>query len=98
MLYFTQEDPAASESDHSNCGQHGPGDMSEDEDIAENVPLKRSSRLKRPAPCCMLCDSQIREECECNGRNIPGHSKCAWMCLACRAEVRNWYGCLEQHM
>ena len=98
MLYFTREDPAASESDHSDRGQHGPGDTSEDEDIAESVPLRRSSRLKRPAPRCTLCDSQIREECECNGRNVPGHSKRARTCLACRAEARNWYGCLKHHM
>ena len=54
MLYLTREDSAASESDHSDRGQHGPRDMSEDEDIAESVPLRRSSRLKRPAPCCTL--------------------------------------------
>ena len=40
MLYLLREDLAASESDHSNCGQHGPGDTSEDEDIAESVPLR----------------------------------------------------------
>ena len=72
MLYLPQEDPAASESDR---GQHGLGDASEDEDVAESVLLRRSSRLKRPAPRCTLCDSQIREECEGNGRNVPGHSK-----------------------
>ena len=73
MLYLPREVSAASESDHSDRGQHGPGDMSEDEDIAESVPLRRSSRLKRPTPRCTLCDSQIREECEYNGCNIPGH-------------------------
>ena len=95
MLYLPREDPAASESDHSDRGQHGPRDTSEDEDVAESVPLRRSSRLKRPAPRCTLCDSQIREECEGNGRNVPGHSKRARTCLACRAEKRNRYGCLE---
>ena len=40
MLYLPQEDPAASESNHSDCGQHGPGDTSEDEDVAKNVPLR----------------------------------------------------------
>ena len=75
MLYLPREDPAASESDHSDRGQHGPGDTSEYKDVAESVPLRRSSRLKRPAPRCTLCDSQIREECEGNGRNIPGHPK-----------------------
>ena len=74
MLYLLREDPAASESDHSDRGQRGPEDTSEDIDGAESVPLRRSSRLKRPAPHCTLCDSQIREECE---GNIPGHSKCA---------------------
>ena len=67
MLYLTQEDPTASESDHSDRGQHRPRDTSEDEDIAKSVPLRRNSRLKRPAPNCMLCDSQIREECKCVG-------------------------------
>ena len=95
MLYLPREDPAASESDHRDRGQHGPGDTSEDEDVAESVPPRRSSRLKRPAPRCTLCDSQIREECEGNGRNIPGHSKRARTCLACRVEKRNRYGCLE---
>ena len=95
MLYLPREDPAASESDHRDRGQHGPGDTSKDEDVAESVPLRRSSRLKRPAPRCTLCDSQIREECEGNGRNVPGHSKRARTCLACRAEKQNRYGCLE---
>ena len=90
MLYLPQEDPAASESNHSNRGQRGPGDTSENDDVAESVPLRRSSRLKRPAPRCTLCDSQIREECE---GNVPGHSKRTRTCLACRAENR--YGCLE---
>ena len=94
MLYLPWEDPAVSESDHSDRDQHGPGDTSEDKDVAESVPLRRSSRLKRPALHCTLCDSQIREECECNGCNVPGHSKRARMCLACRAEGRNRYGCL----
>ena len=62
MLYLPREDPAASESDHSDCGQRGPGDTSEDDDVAESVPLRQSSGLKRPAPRCTLCDSQIREE------------------------------------
>ena len=84
MLYLPREDPAASESDHSNHGQRGPGDTSEDDDVVESVPLRRSSRLKRPAPRCTLCDSQIREECE---GNVPGHSKRARMCLACRRET-----------
>ena len=75
MLYLMREDPIASESNHSNCGQHGPRDTSEDEDIAESVPLRRSSRLKRPALRCTLYDSQIREECKCNGCNIPGKFK-----------------------
>ena len=68
MLYLTREDHAASQSDHNDRGQHEPRDTSEDEDIVESVPLRRSSRLKRPAPHCTLCDSQIKEECECNGR------------------------------
>ena len=76
-----EQDPAASESDHSD---RGPGDTSEDDDVAESVPLRRSSRLKRPAPRCTLCDFQIREECE---GNVPVHSKRARTCLACRAEV-----------
>ena len=88
MLYLPREVPAASESDHSDRGQHGSGDTSEDEDIAESVPLRRSSRLKRPTPRCTLCDSQMREKCECNGHNIPGHSKRARTCLACRAEAK----------
>ena len=46
MLYLPQEDPAASESNHSDRAQHGPGDTSEDDDVAESVPLGRSSRLK----------------------------------------------------
>ena len=33
--------------------------------------------------------------CEGNGRNVPGHSKRARTYLACRAEKRNRYGCLE---
>ena len=86
MLYLPRENPAASKSDRS---QHGPRDTSEDEDVAESVSLRRSSRLKRPAPCCTLCDSQIREECEGNGCNIPGHSKRTRTCLACRAEGGN---------
>ena len=98
MLYLMREDPRASESDHSDRGQHGPRDTSEDEDIAESVLLRQSSRLKRPAPCCMLCDSQIREECECNGCNVSGQSKHARMCLACRVEARNRYGCLKLYM
>ena len=40
MLYLMWEDPAASESDHSGRGQHGPGDTSEDEDIAESALLR----------------------------------------------------------
>ena len=73
MLYLMWEDPAASESNHSDHGQHGPRDTSEDEDIAKSVLLRRSSRLKRPALRCTLCDSQISGECECNGHNVPGH-------------------------
>ena len=84
MLYLLREDPPATESDHSDRGQRGPGDTSEDDDGAESVPLRRSSRLKRPAPRCTLCDSQIREECE---GNVPGHLKRARMCLACRVET-----------
>ena len=84
MLYLQREDPAASESDHSHRGRHGPGDTSEEDDVAKSVPLRRSSRLKRPAPRCTLCDSQIREECE---GNVPGHSKRARMCLPCRADT-----------
>ena len=84
MLYLPREDPAASESDHSDRGQREPRDTSEDDDVAESVPLRRSSRLKRLALRCTLCDSQIREECE---GNVPGHSKLAWTCLACRVEV-----------
>ena len=72
MLYLPWEDCAASESNHSDHGQRGPGDTSEDDDVVESVPLRWSSRLKRPAPRCTLCDSQIREECE---GNVPGHSK-----------------------
>ena len=78
MLYLTQEDPAASENDHRDHGQHGPRNTSGDKDIAEYVPLRRSTRLKRPAQGCTLCNSQIRE---CNVRNIPGNTKCARMCL-----------------
>ena len=84
MLYLPREDPTASESDHSDRGKRGPGDTSEDDDVSESVPLRRSSRLKRPAPRCTVCDSQIREECE---GNVPGHSKRARMCLACRVET-----------
>ena len=40
MLYLPWEDPAASESDHSDRGQHGPGDTSEDEDVAERILLR----------------------------------------------------------
>ena len=83
-MYLPREDPAASESDHSDRGQRGPGDTSEDDDVAESIPLRRSSRLKRPASRCTLCDSQIREECE---GNVTRHSKCARTCLACRAET-----------
>ena len=54
MLYLPREDPAASESDHSNRGQRGPGDISEDDDVAESVPLRRSSKLKRPAVRCVI--------------------------------------------
>ena len=84
MLYLPWEDPIASESDHSDRGQRGPGDTSEDDDGAESIPLRRSSRLKRPAPRCTVCDSQIREECE---GNVPGHSKRARTCLACRVKT-----------
>ena len=84
MLYLPREDPAASESDHSDRGQRAPEDTAKDDDVAESVPLRRSSRLKRPAPRCTLYDSQIREECE---GNVPGHSKRARTCLACRAET-----------
>ena len=98
VLYLTQEDPAASESDHSDRGQHGHRDTSEDEDIAESVPLRRSSRLKRPAPRCTLCDSQIREECECNGYNVPGNSKHARTCMTYRVKARNRYGCFKHYM
>ena len=98
MLYLTREDPTASESDHSDCGQHGPRDTSEDKNIADSVLLRQSSRLKRPASRCMLRDSQIREECECNGRNVPGNSKCAWTCLACRIKARNRYGCFKHYV
>ncbi len=71
MLYLPREDPATSESDHSDRGQRGPGDTSEDDDVAERIPLRRSSRLKRPTPRCTVCDSQIREEGE---GNVPGRS------------------------
>ena len=84
MLYLPREDPIASESDHSDRGQRGPGDTSEDDDVAERILLRRSSRLKRPAPRCTVCDSQIREECE---GNVPGHSKRARTCLACRVKT-----------
>ena len=84
MLYLPREDPAASESDHSEHGQCGPRDTSEDNDVAESVLFRRSSRLKRLVPRCTLCDSQIREECE---GNVPGHLKRARTCLACRAET-----------
>ena len=84
MLYLPREDPIASESDHSDRGQRGPGDTSEDDDVAERIPLRRNSRLKRPAPRCTVCDSQIREECE---GNVPGHSKRARTCLACRVKT-----------
>ena len=40
MLYLLREDPTASESDHSDRGQHGPGDTSEDKDVAKSVPLR----------------------------------------------------------
>ena len=40
MLYLPWEDPAASESDHSDRGQRGPGDTCEDYNIAESVPLR----------------------------------------------------------
>ena len=33
--------------------------------------------------------------CEDNGHNVPGHSKSAWTCLACRAEGGNRDGCLK---
>ena len=47
----------------------------------------------------LVCISDISiQVCECNGHNVPGHSRCAWTCLACRAEARNWYGCLKHHM
>ena len=36
MLYLPREDPAASESDHSDRGQHGSGDTSEDDNVAES--------------------------------------------------------------
>ena len=39
-VYSTWEDPAASESDHSDHGQYGPRDTSKDEDIAESVQLR----------------------------------------------------------
>ena len=61
MLYLPREDPIASESEYSDRGQRGPGDTSGDDDGAESIPLRRSSRLKRPAPRCTVCDSQIRE-------------------------------------
>ena len=84
MQYLPREDPAASKSDRSDRGQRGPGDRSEDDNLAESIPLRRSSSLKRPAARCTLCDSQIREESE---GNVPGHSKCARTCLACRVET-----------
>ena len=98
MLYLTREDPAESESDHSDRGQHGPRDTFEDEDIAESVPFRRSSRLKRPAPRCTLCDSQIREECEYNGRNVSRNSKRARTYLVCRVKATNRYGCFKHNM
>ena len=98
MLYLMRENPAKSESDHSDHGLHRPRDTYEDDDIAESVPLRRSSRLKRPAPHCTVCDSQIREEYECNGRNVPGTSKHALTCLACRVKARNRYGCFKRYM
>ena len=84
MLYLPREDPPAAESNHSDRGQCEPGDTSEDDDGAESVPLRRSNRLKRPAPRCTLCDSQIKEECE---GNVPGHSKRTRTFLACRAKT-----------
>ena len=84
MLYLPREDPIASESDHSDRGQRGHGDTSEADDVAESILLRRSRRLKRPAPRCTVCDSQIMEECE---GNVPGHSKRSRTCLACRVKV-----------
>ena len=44
--------------------------------------------------CVCVC-KQALSNCEGNGRNVPGHSKRARTCLACRAEKRNRYGGLE---
>ena len=111
---LTQEDSAASESDHE-CGQNGPrnisddttedgdtterdtsDDTTEDEDTTERVPLRRSSRLKRPAPHCTLCDPQIREECRCNESNVPRNTKRARTSLACIAGKK--HGCCKHYL
>ena len=36
--------------------------------------------------------------CECNGHNVPGNSKHAQTCLACRVKARNRYGCFKNYM
>ena len=48
------------------------------------VPLRRSTRQKRPQPDCHICDHEIRGECS-KRRNLPPGSKCVRLCLACQA-------------
>ena len=74
MLYLPRKDPAASESDHSDRGQRGLGDTSEDE-AADSKDLLRAVR-------CVIPKSGRSVKV-----NVPGHSKRARTCLACRAET-----------
>jgi len=57
------------------------------EEIAEPAPLRRSSRIKRPAPHCPVCDPQIREECDCREQDTRHHAqkRPRFACACCGA-------------
>ena len=60
---------------------------SSSEEEVQPVPLRRSTRNKRPRPHCYLCDHETRKGCD-SERESNGNSskKRARLCLACRAE------------
>lgn len=68
-----QEDTTSVESASGILERDQLSDMAEEsttEEIAKPAPLRRSSRIKRPAPHCHLCDPQIRVECDCREQDM----------------------------
>ena len=69
--------------------ENPPTDHSESssEEEVQPIPLRRSTKSKRPRPHCYLCDNETRSGCD-SERESNGDSrrKRARLCLVCRAE------------